>query len=142
MSPFRHAVETGCTRSIARGWFARVCAALMILSAPTGDLAGFSGVDEISDTPMFARIQPPPANIMFLLDDSGSMNFEFLVTGKDDGSYPNLYKTGADLVNDLDGFCYLFDDVGDNTYKSPASPVGTPAKKAVSSGRPNSINAT
>ena len=46
---------------------------------------------------MFARIQPPPANIMFLLDDSGSMNFEFLVTSKYDGSYPNPDKTGADL---------------------------------------------
>ena len=122
MSQFRHAVETGCTHSIARGWLAGVCAAIVILSALPGALAAVSGVDQISDTPMFARIQPPPANIMFLLDDSGSMNFEILVKGYFDGSFPNPDKTEAELANDPHGFCYVFDDVGDNTYKSSSQP--------------------
>jgi len=80
-----------------------------------------AGID-LSDTPMFTRILPPPANIMFLLDDSGSMNFEILVTGQFDGSFPNPNKTASDLAIDPHGFCYLFDDVGDNVYKSSSQP--------------------
>jgi type IV pilus assembly protein PilY1 len=80
-----------------------------------------AGID-LSDTPMFTRILPPPANIMFLLDDSGSMNFEILVTGQYDGSFPNPDKSAADLAIDPHGFCYLFDDVGDNVYKSYSQP--------------------
>jgi len=71
---------------------------------------------------MFTRILPPPANIMFLLDDSGSMNFEILVTGQYDGSFPNPDKSAADLASDPHGFCYLFDDVGDNVYKAYSQP--------------------
>lgn len=36
---------------------------------------------ELSEIPMFTRILPPPANIMFVIDDSGSMNFDILVRG-------------------------------------------------------------
>ncbi|HSO59490.1 MAG TPA: PilC/PilY family type IV pilus protein [Desulfobacterales bacterium] len=71
---------------------------------------------------MFTRVLPPPANIMFLLDDSGSMNFEILVTGQYDGSFPNPDKSAADLAADPHGFCYLFDDVGDNAYKPSSQP--------------------
>ena len=80
-----------------------------------------AGID-LSDTPMFTRILPPPANIMFLLDDSGSMNFEILATGQYDGSFPNPDKSAADLASDPHGFCYLFDDVGDNVYKAYSQP--------------------
>ena len=41
---------------------------------------------DISDIPLDARFQAAPANIMFLLDDSGSMNWEFL-TKEDDGIF-------------------------------------------------------
>jgi len=34
---------------------------------------------DLSDIPVFTRIVPPPANIMLVLDDSGSMNFDILV---------------------------------------------------------------
>jgi len=118
MSQLRHGIEPGRTRAIAKGWLAVVCAALVILSASPRALAA----TDLSDTPMFARVQPPPANIMFLLDDSGSMNFEILVTGQYDGSFPNPGKSAADLAADPHGFCYLFDDVGDNAYKPSSQP--------------------
>ncbi|MGE5255394.1 MAG: pilus assembly protein [Hyphomicrobiales bacterium] len=69
-----------------------------------------AGVD-LSDLPMFTRIVPPPANIMFLLDDSASMNYEILLQGAEDGRYP-----------DQDGFCYVFDDLGDNVFKQASAP--------------------
>ncbi len=72
---------------------------------------------ELSEIPMFARIVPPPANIMFVLDDSGSMNFDILVRGGYDGSFPNPVNSP-----DQRGFCYLFDDVGDNVYKFSSQP--------------------
>jgi type IV pilus assembly protein PilY1 len=64
---------------------------------------------DLADTPMFTRVLPPPANIMFLLDDSGSMNFEVLVKGGFDGSFNPIDPT-------VRGYCYLFDDLGDNMY--------------------------
>jgi type IV pilus assembly protein PilY1 len=58
---------------------------------------------------MFARVLPPPANIMFVLDDSGSMNFDVMVRGGYDGTFnPQDPST--------QGYCYIFDDLGDNTY--------------------------
>jgi type IV pilus assembly protein PilY1 len=104
MSQFRHGSEPERTRTIARGWLAVACAALVILSASTRVL---DAAIDLSDTPMFARVLPPPANIMFLLDDSGSMNFEILVQGGYDGSYPNPDPT-------VYGFCFVFDDLGDS----------------------------
>ena len=85
-------------------------------------LAGAAPAVDLADTPMFTRILPPPANLMFLLDDSGSMNFEVLVTGQYDGSYPNPSKTPEEASLDPHGFCYLFDDLGDNAYKSWSQP--------------------
>lgn len=111
MSQSRYGIEPGGTRAIPKGWLAVVCAALLILSAPPGALAA----NDLSDTPMFTRVLPPPANIMFLLDDSGSMNFEILVQGGFDGSYPNPDSA-------VRGFCYLFDDLGDNMYSSGSYP--------------------
>lgn len=72
---------------------------------------------ELSDIPMFTRILPPPANIMFVLDDSGSMNFDVLVRGGYDGSFPNPLTSP-----DQRGFCYIFDDIGDNVYKTADHP--------------------
>ena len=85
-------------------------------------LAVSASAVDLADTPMFTRILPPPANLMFVLDDSGSMNFEILVTGQYDGSFPDPNKSAADLALDPHGFCYVFDDVGDNVYKSWSQP--------------------
>jgi type IV pilus assembly protein PilY1 len=111
MSHLRHGIVLEPTRAVATGWLAVVCAALVILSASPQALA----VTDLSDTPMFTRVLPPPANIMFLLDDSGSMNFEMLVRGGFDGSYPNPDPA-------VRGFCYLFNDLGDNMYSSSYYP--------------------
>jgi type IV pilus assembly protein PilY1 len=118
MSHFRHGIEPEPTRAVATGWLAVVCTAIVILSASPRALAA----TDLSDTPMFTRVLPPPANIMFLLDDSGSMNFEILVTGQYDGSFPDPAKSATDLANDPHGFCYLFDNVGDNAYNYSAQP--------------------
>lgn len=72
---------------------------------------------DLSDIPMFTRVLPPPANIMFVLDDSGSMNFDILVRGGYDGSFPNPIHS-----SDQRGFCYIFDDTGDNLYKASDQP--------------------
>jgi len=121
MSQFRYGIEPGRTRAIAKGWLAVVGTALVILSASPGALAVTDAGNDLSDTPMFSRVQPPPANIMFLLDDSGSMNFEILVTGKFDGSFPNPAMSASEQAI-ARGFCYLFDDVGDNAYSYSAQP--------------------
>jgi hypothetical protein len=67
---------------------------------------------DIADAPMFSRIQPPPADIMVVLDDSGSMAFEILVRGTYDGRYPNPDQEQPEQ----DGYCFVFDEMGDNVY--------------------------
>ncbi len=64
----------------------------------------------ISDTPLDTQLQPAPANIMFVLDDSGSMDWEFM-TENDDGKF---YIAGSPPGDDL--YEYVFDDPGDDVY--------------------------
>ena len=66
---------------------------------------------EIADEPMMAQIKAAPANIMIVLDDSGSMTFEILVKGEYDGQYPD-----PDDGTGKEGYCYIFPDLGDNNY--------------------------
>ena len=74
---------------------------------------------DLSDEPMLAQIKPAPANIMIVLDDSGSMTFEILIQGQYDGRHPNP-RWGDDA--DRYGFCFIFDDLGDNpSYPYDAS---------------------
>ncbi|NTV12367.1 MAG: hypothetical protein HGA96_00295 [Desulfobulbaceae bacterium] len=58
---------------------------------------------DISDVPLDATLHPAPAVIMFLLDDSGSMDWELLTQG-DQGCYN---------VGGTENY-YLFDNPGDN----------------------------
>ena len=60
----------------------------------------------ISDIPLNSEIQAPPPNVMFLLDDSGSMDFTILMmsNGETDGVFR--------------GYQYVFDDPGDNVYNN------------------------
>jgi len=67
--------------------------------------------DPLADTPLLALIKSAPANIMVVLDDSGSMTFEILVKGEYDGQYPNPDDTAG-----TEGYCYIFPDLGDNNY--------------------------
>ena len=55
----------------------------------------------LADSPLDAKLQPAPANIMFVLDDSGSMDWEFM-TPQADG----LFNSRR----------YVFDNPGDNVY--------------------------
>ncbi|MGD8522187.1 MAG: PQQ-binding-like beta-propeller repeat protein, partial [Desulfobacterales bacterium] len=67
---------------------------------------------DLADGPLFTRIQPPPADIMFVLDDSGSMAYEVLIRGTYDGRYPNPDQEEPEQ----DGYCFIFDEMGDNVY--------------------------
>jgi len=69
---------------------------------------------DISDTPLDARFQAAPANVMFVLDDSGSMDWTFM-TPEDDGLFR---PTGP-------AYRYVFDDPDDHLY-SGVIPRGTP----------------
>ncbi len=85
------------------------------LLLPTAPLvAGSTGSLDLADEPMMASIKPAPANIMFLLDDSGSMLFEILIKGEYDGRYPSPLDTSAEKKN---GFCFIFDDMQDTYYR-------------------------
>ncbi len=61
----------------------------------------------ISDEPMETQVQSAAANIMFILDNSGSMDWEFLTAGSD-----------GKFEGDIE---YLFDDPGDNNYDTGSS---------------------
>jgi type IV pilus assembly protein PilY1 len=69
---------------------------------------------EISDTPLDARFRTAPANIMFVLDDSGSMDWE-IMTDESDGLF--------------EGHRYIFDDPGDNVYSDSYILSGDERKK-------------
>lgn len=56
---------------------------------------------DISDVPLATQIQSAPPNLMFLLDDSGSMDWEVL-TAENDGLFNAKY--------------YVFNNPGDNVY--------------------------
>jgi len=86
------------------------CALLPALCLSPGTAAGAM---DLSDEPMMAQIKAAPANIMIVLDDSGSMTFEILIAGQVDGRYPSPLDTTSDK---REGFCYIFDYLGDNAY--------------------------
>ena len=69
------------------------------------------GAMDLADEPMMAQIKSAPANIMIVLDDSGSMTFEILIEGKYDGRYPSPLDTTSEKKQ---GFCYIFDYMDDN----------------------------
>ncbi|MHB8150431.1 MAG: PilC/PilY family type IV pilus protein [Desulfobulbia bacterium] len=69
---------------------------------------------DISDVPLAAQVQSAPPNLMFLLDDSGSMDWEFL-TPEGDGIFGSEY--------------YVFDNPGDNVYSSTYILTGTDRAK-------------
>ncbi len=70
---------------------------------------------DLADEPLMAQIKPAPANIMIVLDDSGSMTYEILVIGQSNGAYPSPEDTTKDKV---EGFCYVFDhEEGDEAYR-------------------------
>jgi type IV pilus assembly protein PilY1 len=82
------------------------------------------GEIDLADEPMFTKINPPPPNLMLLLDDSGSMTFEILVRGAYDGQFPNPESSPTE------GFCYIFGDLGDGyNYTEPWRSLGEEDRK-------------
>jgi len=79
-----------------------------IMLVPTTE-AAMTALD-ISDVPLATQIQAAPPNLMFVLDDSGSMDWEFL-TPEADGLFDSKY--------------YVFDDPGDDVYSSSYILTGT-----------------
>ncbi len=67
------------------------------------------GQVDLADAPLFTKMNPPPSNLMILLDDSGSMTFEILVRGEYDGQFPNPDPE----TTDTQAFNYVFDDMDD-----------------------------
>ena len=75
----------------------------MLLCSPFGHAI------EIADVPMATKIQKAPPNIMFVLDNSGSMDWGFMVEGTNNGVWGT---SGNWWLNAL----YVFDDPGDHNY--------------------------
>ena len=72
----------------------------------------------ISDSPMESLVQAAPPNIMFVLDDSGSMDWEFMTTdtdGKFDGNTEYLYNSGDNTYSTYDSNGTILS--GDNRKK-------------------------
>jgi type IV pilus assembly protein PilY1 len=67
------------------------------------------GEVDLADVPMFTQINPPPPNIMILMDDSGSMTYEVLAKGQIEGRF---------ITSSGDNLCYVFGDLGDGYYVS------------------------
>ena len=65
---------------------------------------------DIADIPLTTLVKAAPANIMFVLDDSGSMDWEFITT-ENDGLFLGEY--------------YVFDNPGDNIYSDTQILSGT-----------------
>ncbi len=78
---------------------------------------------DLSDTPLDTQVASAPANIMLLLDDSGSMDWEF-TTNESDGLF--------------DGYYFPFDNAGDNAYSNEyvlipddREKIGTPSGQGI-----------
>jgi type IV pilus assembly protein PilY1 len=76
--------------------------------------AGVTPLD-LADEPLMARIKPPPANLMIVLDDSGSMTYDVLIAGQTNGGYPS---PDDESDNKSRGFGYVFDyQKGDTAFR-------------------------
>ena len=85
----------------------------LILLLQENALAG-SGCLKLSDTPLETKMQSAPPNIMFVLDNSGSMD-------------ATLMTTEEDGLVEIEGvtYHYVFDNPGDNEYPD-VMPQGIP----------------
>jgi len=69
-------------------------------------------VVDISEIPLDTQTKAAPANIMFILDDSGSMDWE-IMTDEPSGLFTGDYSSGTQYPYE-----YVFDNPGDNAYSS------------------------
>jgi type IV pilus assembly protein PilY1 len=97
-------------RPFSRGCLLLFCFFLLLHS----DLLADPGCLGISDVPLETRIRSAPPNIMFVLDNSGSMDATLMTTEED----------GLVMIEG-ETYHYVFDDPGDNLYPD-VMPQGTP----------------
>lgn len=82
---------------------------------------------DLTDEPLMAQIKTAPANIMIVLDDSGSMTYDILVIDQNNGGYPSPSDKSDHKVN---GFCYIFDfQTGDTAYQDDWRYMGDTHRK-------------
>ncbi len=68
-----------------------ICSIVLFLFVMVLSQNIFAGcIVDISDVPMETKVQAAPANIMFVIDNSGSMDWEFM-THEDDGKYSGKF---------------------------------------------------
>ena len=77
-----------------------VCLAAAIGSAPV-----YASCIDLDDVPLDTQEQEAPGIVMFVIDDSGSMDWEFICRGQTDGKFRGNIE-------------YLFANPGDNVYSS------------------------
>ncbi len=106
-----------------KGYFLRLATGILfaaVLLCPTGAARAV----QISDEPMETQVQSAAANIMFILDNSGSMDWEFLTQGTDGKFEGNIE--------------YVFSDPGgDNTYPILTATVRYYPDPTAANGNPN-----
>ena len=111
------------------GFSERFCADLIIVFLCTFLTAVFfstnsvHGAMDLGDEPMMTKIKPAPANIMILLDDSGSMTFDVLAADFYEGRFPNPDE------DEQDRYCYIFDYDGDNAFQDAIRYMGPAGRK-------------
>ncbi len=103
-------------RTVMKRWtFLNGCLLLFcFFLLPHNDLFADPECLDISDVPLETRIRSAPPNIMFVLDNSGSMD-STLMTPEEDGL----------VVIEGEMYHYVFDDPGDNLYPD-VMPQGIP----------------
>ena len=106
-----------CCQHLA-GLASACLSALLIFSVPARAL-------DLADVPLSALVKSPPANIMFVLDDSKSMSCEVSMAGQSDGFYPEFDANGAQIG----GLCYIFNIAGGNAYFTSAVEMDTDSRK-------------
>ena len=111
------------------GFAEQFCTGLIIVFLSTFLTAVFfstnpvHGAMDLADEPMMTEIKPAPANIMILLDDSGSMTFEILAADYFEGRFPNPDE------GEQDGYCYIFDYADDNAFQDAIRYMGQAGRK-------------
>lgn len=66
-----------------------ICTMALCVFTPANLL--FATCTEISDTPLETKVEAAPANVMFVLDNSGSMDWEFMTSENDGLMYSRYY---------------------------------------------------
>lgn len=102
--------------------FQHICKLVFMLVTATFLTITLSGINrsyasclDISDVPLDAQFQSAPGIIMFIIDDSGSMDWEFMCQSESNGLFSGYY--------------YIFANPGDNAYSGNILEGGSRANK-------------